>query len=86
MTPEIQQLQEQITKLQAQVNDLQGAFYKNNFSAYQAFNKASTFSTSLTIPRYSTLPTCEVGQICEFGGKAMICSATNTWTIIGTQN
>lgn len=81
-----QQLQEQINKLQSQVNDLQSAFYKNNFSAYQAFNKASVFSTSLTVPRYSTLPNCEVGQICEFGGKLMICSATNTWTIVGTQS
>jgi hypothetical protein len=78
--------QEQINKLQAQISELQAAFYKNNFSAYQAFNKASEFSTSLKIPVYTTLPSCEVGQICVFGGKLYVASATNTWTVAGTQS
>lgn len=80
------QLQEQVNKLQSQLNDLQAQFSKNNFSAYQAFNKASVFSTSLQVPRYTTLPSCEVGQICENSGKLMICSATDTWTVVGTQS
>jgi hypothetical protein len=83
---ETQQLQEQINKLQAELSDLKSAFFKNNFSAYQAFNKSSVFSTALTVPRYTTLPTCEVGQICENSGKLLICSATDTWTVVGTQS
>ena len=82
---ETQQLQEQIVKLQAELNDLKAAFYKNNFSSYQSFNKASNFSTALTVPRYTTLPACEVGQICENSGKLMVCSATDTWTVVGSQ-
>lgn len=85
MQPTNEQLLEAIQKLQSQVNDLSSAFYKNNFSAYQAFNKASVFSTSLQVPRYTTLPSCEVGQICENSGKLMICSATNVWTVVGSQ-
>jgi len=81
-----QALQEQINKLQSQINDLQAAFYKNNFSAYQSFNKASEFPTSIKIPVYTTLPNCEVGQICAYGGKLMVCSASNVWTIAGTQS
>jgi hypothetical protein len=78
--------QEQINKLQAQLNDLSSQFYKNNFSAYQAFNKASVFSTSLQVPVFTTLPSCEVGQICVYGGKLMVASAKDTWTIAGTQS
>ena len=81
----MEQLQEQINKLNARIADLESQYYKNNFSSYQAFNKASDFQTSLKVPVYTTLPSCEVGQVCAFGGKLMVCSATNVWTICGTQ-
>lgn len=83
---ETAQLQEQINKLQSELNDLKAQFYRNNFSSYQTFNKSSVFTTTLTVPRYTVLPSCEVGQICEFGGKLMICSATNVWSVVGTQS
>lgn len=83
---EIQQLQEQVARLQNDFNQLSSQVNKNNFTSHQDFTKSSTFYSTLKIPSFTTLPTCEVGQICESGGKAYICSATNTWTIIGTQS
>lgn len=84
-----QELQDTIVKLQAQVNDLSSAFYKNNFTSSQSFTKAITFGDSVKLPVYTTLPNCEAGQICVYstGGtyKLMVATATNTWTIVGTQ-
>jgi len=81
--------QEQIAKLQSQINDLAGAFYKNNFSSAQTFTKTSEFTTALKVPIYTTLPNCEPGQICAYstGGtyKLMIATDNNVWTIAGTQ-
>ncbi len=81
-----QELQKQVNSLQSQLNDLTAAFYKNNFSERQDFNKSSNFTTKLKTPHYDTLPTtCEVGDIAESSGKLNICSAANTWTVVGTQ-
>lgn len=82
----IKDLQEQIAKLRSDVNELSGNFYKNNFPSHQDFNKTCAFSNSLKVPSYTTLPSCETGQILESGGKLYICSATNTWTVVGTQS
>ena len=77
------QLQLQIAKLQADVEALKSEFYRNNFSAYQDFNKSSNFTSALKVPHYSSLPaTCEVGQIGETGGVLKICSSANTWTSV----
>lgn len=83
---QILQLEETITKLQSQLNELSSVVYKNNFTSQQVFNKSSNFTTKLKVPSYSTLPTCEVGEVLESAGKLYICSATNTWTIVGTQS
>jgi len=83
---QILQLEETITKLQSQVNEISSVVYKNNFTSQQVFNKASNFTTKLKVPSYSTLPTCEVGEVLESAGKLYICSATDTWTIVGTQS
>ncbi len=80
------QLEERINKLQAQIDELSSAYYKNNFSSYQTFNKASVFPTKIQIPVFTVLPSCEVGEICVFGGKLMVASATNVWTVCGTQS
>lgn len=86
MQPTIQQLQEQIVKLQTQIDTLQGAFYKNNFSAQQDFNKYSNFTTRLKIPHYATAPTtAEIGELIEVGGKLYICSSANIFSLVGTQ-
>lgn len=80
-------LQAQFDKLVKDLKDLNDEVYNNNFSSSQDFNKYSRFNTRLKIPHYSALPTvCETGEILEVGGKAYICSAPNTFTIIGTQS
>ncbi len=83
---EIQDLKAQIAKLQGDFDALSQQFYKNNFSSHQDFNKDSNFSTKLKIPSYTTLPSCQTGEILESGGKLYICSATDTWTVVGTQS
>lgn len=83
---QIMDLKDQFTRLQNDFNLLSQGYYKNNFSAHQDFNKYSNFSTALKVPSYSTLPTCQVGEVIESGGKLYICSATDTWTIVGTQS
>lgn len=82
---DIQALTQQVASIQNQLDTLSAQFYKNNFTSHQDFTKGSNFTTKLKIPSYSSLPTCEVGEIAQVGGVAYICSATNTWTVIGSQ-
>ena len=78
----IQLIQQKLLELQSAVD----ALNKNNFSARQDFNKYSDFTSRLKVPNYSTNPaTCAVGELIENAGKLYICSATNTWTKVGTQ-
>jgi hypothetical protein len=84
-----QELQEMKDKIEKLIRDLEGltkTYYHNNFTSSQDFTKETSFQTSLKIPHYATLPTCDVGQIAESGGKLYICSAVDTWTIVGTQS
>lgn len=78
--------EDRIRRLESELKAMKDEFYLNNFSASQDFNKYSRFNTRLKVPSYSTLPsTCEVGEIAESAGKLRICSAANTWTVVGTQ-
>lgn len=82
-----QELQDQIKKLQRDIEGLTQAYYSNNFSSHQDFNKESFFNYRLKVPNYSTLPTtCEVGEIVENDGKLNICVTANTWAIVGNQS
>ena len=85
-----QEIQDQIMSLQSQLNSLSEQFFKNNFSSHQDFNKACTFNTSIKMPVYTTLPSCEPGQVCVYstGGtyKLMVATASNVWTIVGSQS
>jgi len=81
------QLEEQIISLKNDLQSLQQEFYKNNFKGRQDFNKYSNFTTTLKVPSYASVPpTCEVGEVIENSGKLLICSAADTWTIVGTQS
>lgn len=82
---QIQELRSEIQKLKSDLESLSQNFYKNNFTSSQDFNKDCTFSTRLKIPSYTTLPTCQVGEIAESSGVMYICSAVDTWTAVGTQ-
>jgi hypothetical protein len=75
-----------ISELRAEIESLRTELYKNNFPGSQDFNKYVRFNGRLKVPSYGSTPaTCEVGELCEVSGKLRICSAANTWTIVGTQ-
>ena len=81
-----QSLQEQVDQLRRDLFDLNAEVYANNFTASQDFNKYSTFTSRLRVPNLAATPTtCEVGEVCCVSGKLRVCSAANTWTIVGTQ-
>lgn len=85
MTPE--QIEE-LKKLREDLTALNAEFYLNNFSSSQDFNKYSRFNTRIKVPTLSATPaTCEIGELCVVSGtgKAYVCSAANTWTVIGAQ-
>lgn len=78
----------EIEILKRRLENLESEFYRNNFSASQDFQKASRFNSKLKVPTYATAPSrCELGEIYVNSGtgKAYVCSATNTWSLIGTQ-
>ena len=76
-----------IDKLEKDLKDLIDEVYKNNFTAYQEFNKTCNFTVRLKVPHYEGVPVeCEVGEIIETGGKLYICSSQNTWQLVGTQS
>ena len=77
----------QVAELKREVELLKGELFNDNFSAFQEFKKFSNFTSRLKVPHFDTLPsTCEVGEIAEQGGELNICSAANTWTVVGTQS
>jgi len=84
--PQIQDLLDQIVKLRNDLEQLQGQFYKNNFTSHQDFTKSCNFSTVLKVPSYSSLPNGEVGHILEMAGVLYICvAAPGTWNVVGEQ-
>lgn len=79
--------EEQIAILKADLESLRQEVYRNNFSSRQDFNKFSNFTTRLKIPHYDQVPpVAEVGELIEVGGILLICSASNTFTVVGTQS
>ena len=82
-----QDLLKRIDQLEKDLRALNDEYYRNNFTAQQDFYKFSNFKYRLKVPRYTSLPTtCQVGEIAESAGKLRVCSAANTWTIVGTQS
>lgn len=78
--------QKQIEDLTKKLQTLSDEYYRNNFTGNQDFNKMSRFNFRLKVPTLSATPaTCEVGELCAVSGKLRVCSATNVWTIVGTQ-
>lgn len=79
------ELEKEIAVLRQQIKELSDAFWFNNFPSGQDFQKYVRFNGRLKVPHYDTLPTvCEVGEVAESAGKLRICSAANTWSIVGT--
>lgn len=81
--------EERIKKLEIDLMALNEEIYRNNFSDSQDFQKYSRFNTRLKVPTLAATPsTCEIGELCVVSstGKLYVCSAANTWTIVGTQS
>ena len=78
----------QLQMLKQQVEALQAELYRGNFSGSQDFNKKVRMNTALRLPVYGTAPAkCEQGEVyVNTNGKAYVCSAANTWSLIGTQS
>lgn len=78
MKPEEKQ---ELEKLRKDLDDLNNEIYRNNFSAFQEFNKKSSFTGGFKVTHYDVLPTtCEVGEMGESGGKLYFCESINVWT------
>ncbi len=74
--------------LKQQVESLQAEFYRGNFTGSQDYTKKVRMQTGLRLPVYATAPAkCEQGEVYVNSGtgKAYVCSAANTWALIGTQ-
>lgn len=77
----------EVEQLRTELKAFKEEYYRGNFSSKQDFYKSSDFKTRLKVPHYDSLPTtCEIGEIAESAGKLRVCSAANTWTIVGTQS
>ncbi len=83
MTPDEQK---QFNQLKKDFEALKAEYYRNNFSSSQDFQKYCRFNGRFKITHYDSLPaTCEIGELAETGGELNICSAVDTWTVVGTQ-
>lgn len=79
----------QIEMLKQQVESLQAELYRGNFIGSQDFTKYVRFNSRLRLPVYATPPSkCDLGEVYVNSGtgKAYVCSAANTWSLIGTQS
>jgi len=80
--------QKRIDQLEKDLQALSDEYYRGNFSSSQDFQKYSRFNTRLKVPTLGTAPTtCEIGEVYvnSASGKLYVCSASNTWSIVGTQ-
>lgn len=79
-------MKDDILKLKRDVESLRASFFTNNFATSKDENKYVRFNTALKVPSYSSLPaSCEQGEVVESSGTLYICSATDTWNVVGTQ-
>lgn len=79
----------QIEELNRRLESLTAEFYRGNFSSSQDVSKSTRYTTSLQVPTFTTAPTvCVIGQVYVNSGtgKLYVCSAANTWTVVGTQS
>ncbi len=83
-----QDFQKQLDQLRRDFDSLNSEYYLNNFSSSKDENKYVRFNTRVKVPTVTAVATvCEIGELCVVSstGKLYVCSAANTWTIVGTQ-
>ena len=79
--------QKEIDDLKREVEELRQIMFKNNFSNLQVFTKDVQFLSKIKVfNKTANLSACQTGELSVVGGKLYICSATDTWTIVGTQS
>jgi DNA polymerase II large subunit len=81
--------QQQLDQLKQDLQALNEEVYRNNFTGSQDFNKYSRFNAQLKVPTVAATPsTCEIGEVCVVSGtgKLYVCSASNTWSLVGLQS
>jgi len=81
-------IQQQVNQLKQALEALTSAYYGNNFSASQDFNKYSRFNSRLKVPTYATAPTvAEIGELYanSTNGKLYVCTSANTFSLVGGQ-
>ncbi len=79
----------QIEMLRQELESLRAEFYRGNFSSSQDFTKKVRFQSEVVVQRASTAPAkCEQGALYVNSGtgKLYVCSAANTWSLVGTQS
>jgi hypothetical protein len=80
---------DKITKIEQQINAISRQLEEMNkdvFSALYIERKYADFRNRLKVPNYGSTPsTCKTGELCEVGGKLYICSAVDTWSLVGSQ-
>lgn len=79
--------EERIAKLEKDLQDLIEEVYNKNFSSFQEFSKFSDFTNRIKVPVFASLPTTgRIGELCVVSGKLYVCSAANTFSLVGTQS
>ncbi len=78
----------QLQMLKQEVESLKAELYRGNFTGSQDFTKKVRMQTAFRLPVYASAPAkCEQGEVyVNTNGKAYVCSAANTWALIGTQS
>jgi len=86
MNEEIAKLKQQISVLKQEIEELRQVSTKNNFSGLQVFDKAVQFNNKIKVlNKAANLAKCQTGELSVVAGKLYICSATDTWSLVGTQ-
>jgi len=81
-------LQNQINAIKMQLESLQAEFYRGNFSGQQDHTKFVRMNGRFKVPTLAAAPTkCEQGELYVNSGtgKLYVCSAANTWALVGSQ-
>ena len=80
-------LQNEVQRLKNEIADMRTILNKDNFSSIQIFNKEIQLNSRVRLfNKTANLSTCNTGELSVVAGKLYICSATDTWTVCGTQS
>lgn len=78
----------QLEMIKQEIESLKAELYRGNFTGSQDFTKYVRFNSRVKLPVYGTAPAkCDQGEVyVNTTGKLYVCSAANTWSLVGTQS